>query len=56
MMILKKRYEKTLNGKTPKWFKDWYAFEFVPYKVKMDVLLIMGTGILVGIIVSICTG
>lgn len=51
--ILKKRYEKKLNGNPPVWFKEWYACEFVPYKVKMDILLVLGCGIFIGIIVNL---
>jgi len=51
--ILKKRYEKKLDGKTPGWFKDWYACEFVPYKVKMDILLVLGAGIFIGVVVNL---
>ena len=51
--ILKKRYEKKLDGKTPGWFREWYAGEFVPYKVKMDLLLVLGTGIFIAVVASI---
>jgi len=50
------RYKKPLNNKTPGWFKDWYALEFVPYKIRQDILLILVSGTLVGIIIKIVTG
>jgi len=50
---IKKRYEKKLNGKCSIWFKQWYADEFVPYKVKMDILLVLGGGIFIGVVVNI---
>ena len=53
--IIKKRYEKKLNGKTPVWFKEWYACEFVPYKVKMDILLVLAIGIFIGVVVNLIT-
>ncbi|KKL22257.1 hypothetical protein LCGC14_2437240 [marine sediment metagenome] len=51
--VFKKKYERKLNGKTPLWFKEWYAGEFVPYKVKIDMLLILGSGIFIGVIVNL---
>ena len=51
--ILKKRYQKPLNGKAPQWFREWYADEFVPYKVRMDLLLVLGCGIFIGVVVNI---
>jgi len=51
--VLKKRYHKPLNGKTPRWFQDWYADEFVPYKVRIDLLLVLGCGIFIGVMVNL---
>lgn len=53
MNTLTKRYHKPLNGKTPKWFGEWYTKEFVPYKVKQDILLVMASGILVAVIAAL---
>jgi len=55
MKFLHKKYENKLNGKAPVWFKEWYTYEFVPYKVKMDLLLIMASGIFIGIVINIFT-
>lgn len=52
MKFLHKRYRKELNGKTPAWFRDWYAAEFVPYKVKLDILIVLATGIFIGIVAN----
>lgn len=51
-----KLYCKKLNSKTPKWFNEWYASEFVPYKIKQDFLLIIASGIFIGVVVSIFGG
>ena len=56
MVSVLKRYKKTLNNKTPGWFKDWYASEFVPVKVRQDILIVLATGSLVGIIIKIIVG
>ena len=56
MVSILKRYKKDLNNKTPGWFKDWYAIEFVPVKVRQDILIVLATGTLVGIIIKIIVG
>jgi len=54
MAIIK--YRKTLNSKTPGWFKDWYASEFVPVRIRQDILIVLATGSLIGIIIKIIGG
>lgn len=55
-MKLLTRYKRPLNNKTPKWFNEWYLLEFVPYKIRMDLLLVLSGGIFIGIIVNLVKG
>ena len=50
------KHKQKLNGKTPGWFKDWYASEFVPVQTKVNIIMGMAIAILVGIIISIIGG
>lgn len=47
--------KKKLNGKTPVWFKDWYALEYVPLHIKVNILMYMAGAILIGVMISILT-
>ena len=49
---LRKLRSKTLNGKTPNWFNEFYTAEFVPLKIRMDVLIVLGAGIFIGVILD----
>ena len=47
------KHKQKLNGRTPVWFKDWYASEFVPVQIKLNIVMGMAIAILVGVIISI---
>ena len=46
-------HKQKLNGKTPLWFKDWYAIEFVPMRVKVNLLMGIATAILIAVVVNV---
>jgi len=45
-------YKKPLNNKTPIWFKEWYGAEFVPVKVRQDILILLMLGTLIKLIIG----
>jgi len=47
------KHRQKLNGRTPGWFKDWCACEFVPVQTKLNLVMGMAVAILIGVIISI---
>jgi len=55
--MLRKLYtRKPLNGKTPQWFQDFYNREFLPMKIRNDLILTLAVAILCGIILIFIKG
>ena len=48
----KEKRKLKLNGKTPIWFKDWYAEEFIPVHIKVNLVIGMAIAILTAVIVN----
>ena len=56
MKLIDRKYLKPLNGKTPQWFRDWYAMEFVPYKVRQDIIIVLASGTFIAVLVKFIVG
>lgn len=52
MKDLIKYNRKPLNSKTPQWFKDWHGQEFLPIKIRQDILIAIVIGILIALFIT----
>ncbi|MCK9597468.1 MAG: hypothetical protein M0R06_00430 [Sphaerochaeta sp.] len=55
-MKLQHPYKRKLNGSTPQWFKDWYTNEFMPIKVRQDIMIVLLSGIFISIMILFAEG
>ncbi len=53
IMAIMRKWHKVLNGKTPVWFREWYAMEFVPLKIRIDLAIVLTSGILIGVVILV---
>jgi len=52
IQLIKSQYKRPLNNRTPQWFKEWYGTDFVPVKVRQDIILLLLLGMLAKLLAS----
>lgn len=47
------RNKRRLNSRTPQWFREWHSREFLPIKIRQDIMIVLGTGLFIAIIANL---